>query len=101
MSVSAQRQAERSSRNTLTQCYSSFTDLYCHLSWMCKVVKAVRTRWPSESWMHGLHTVYLAQYRIGVTVTAELSVILTVRPPQGACGLARGSRVAYLGSLCE
>ena len=51
--------------------------------------------------MHGLHTVYLAQYRIGVTVTAELSVILTVRPPQGACGLARGSRVAYLGSLCE
>jgi len=56
--------------------------------------------------MHGLHTVYLAQHNIshcgiGVTVTAELSVILTVRPPQGACGLARGSRVAYLGSLCE
>ena len=78
MSVSAQRQAERSSRNTLTQCYSSFTDLYCHLSWMCKVVKAVRTRWPSESWMHGLYTVYLAQHNIshcgiGVTVTAELS----------------------------
>jgi len=46
--------------------------------------------------MHGLHTVYLAQYRIGVTVTAELSVILTVRPPHGRARAdsraGRGSR---------